>query len=597
MNDRYFKAWLREYGKRLRKLPEADHQLASQLVRLSQVGCGELGEIAAEIGRDLLMKPAGKGEEVAAVEPRKRVSAETSPPDSISSIENSDSDQAKAWLNRGCQQWLDGDFLGAIASFDKALQFKPDFHEAWLYRGGALCGLEEYEEAIANYDKALQFKPDFHDAWYNRGLALAYLVKHEEAIANYDKALQIKPDYHEAWFNLGVALADLGENEKAITSYDKAIQIKPDYHEAYKNKGLALYNLGKYELAITSYKQAIQIKSDYYEAWYNRGHALAKFGENKQALESFEQVIKIQPDFHEHEAWNYRGVILNTLGQYEDAIASFDQAIQIKPNNHKAWLNRGDSVRSSRPYNPAAATVLQLKLPNVSPILLNSNLTQRGYQGELSSYQEGLKHCPQDTEAKEWRNQGLKVFQRLLNSQKSAFQKRQLLAKFLPFSQIGVDVLVEEGESILALETAEMNKNLYLTWILDARKETTLSPKYRQIQSLTNPTTAIVYWHLSPNALTTFIIKHNSENPIIIDAPLPASGEFKRIKSLEDWIGTWDEYYQDYRKNSPQPPFDTAGELEKPNPPAPFPPQGVFIFKKYTTIKAKYLLIKTVFLP
>jgi hypothetical protein len=25
--------------------------------------------------------------------------------------------------------------------------------------------------------------------------------------------------------------------------------------------------------------------------------------------------------------------------------------------------------------------------------------------------------------------------------------------------------------------------------------------------------------------------------------------------------------------------------------------QGVFIFKKYTTIKAKYLLIKTVFLP
>ncbi|MBE9130284.1 hypothetical protein IQ258_30180, partial [Coleofasciculus sp. LEGE 07081] len=40
VNDCYFKAWLREYGKRLRKLPEADHQLASQLVRLSRVGCG-----------------------------------------------------------------------------------------------------------------------------------------------------------------------------------------------------------------------------------------------------------------------------------------------------------------------------------------------------------------------------------------------------------------------------------------------------------------------------------------------------------------------------------------------------------------------------
>ncbi|MEQ9354082.1 CHAT domain-containing protein [Coleofasciculus chthonoplastes] len=453
MNDRYFKAWLREYGKRLRKLPDADHQLASQLVRLSRVGCGELGEIAAEIGRELLMKPAGKGEEVAAVEQRKRVSAETSPSDSISSIENSDSEQAKAWFNRGNQQAMAGDFLGAIASYDKALQFKPDFHQAWYNRGVALADLGEYKEAIASYDKALQFKPDFHQAWNNRGVAA-----------------------------------------------------------------------GK-----------------------------------------------------------------------------------------------------SPHYNPEAATFLQFQFPNTSPILPNPTLTQRGYQGALLSFQEGLKHCPQDThpegwgqlhqaignahykegkyqrnyrdswdkavteyhqalitltpdaypelhlevlqdlirvllglkqhtEAKKRRNQGLTVFQTLLNSQKSTFQKRQLLAKFLPFSQMRVDDLVEEGEPTLALEAAEMNKNLYLTWILDARNETTLSPNYRQIQSLTNPTTAIVYWHLSPNALTTFIIKHNSENPIIIDAPLSASGEVRGIKLLEDWIKTWDEYYQYYRKNPAQPP-------------------------------------------
>ena len=305
-------------------------------------------------------------------------------------------------------------------------------------------------------------------------------------------------------------------------------------------------------------------------------------------------------------------------------------SIQIKPDDHSAWTNRGIAAGLSRHYNPEAATFLQFQFPNTSPILPNPNLTQRGYQGELLSYQEGLKHCPQDThpegwgrlhqyignahyeqgkyqrnyrdywrkavteyyqalitltpdtypeqhlqviqdlirvllglnqhtEAKKWRNQGLKVFQTLLNSQKSTFQKRQLLAKFLPFSQMRVDVLVEEGEPILALETAETNKNLYLTWILDARNETTLSPDYRQIQSLTNPTTAIVYWHLSPNALTTFIIKHNSENPIIIDAPLSPSGELRGIKPLEDWIKTWDDSYQDYRKNPPQPPFESRG--------------------------------------
>ncbi|MEQ8963451.1 MAG: hypothetical protein RLP02_37025, partial [Coleofasciculus sp. C2-GNP5-27] len=89
-------------------------------------------------------------------------------------------------------------------------------------------------------------------------------------------------------------------------------------------------------------------------------------------------------------------------GDFLGAVASFEKAIQIKPNNHKAWLNRGDSVSSFQHYNPKAATVLQLKFPNVSPILPNPNLTQRGYQGELLSYKEGLQHCSQDTHPEGW---------------------------------------------------------------------------------------------------------------------------------------------------------------------------------------------------
>jgi CHAT domain-containing protein len=65
----------------------------------------------------------------------------------------------------------------------------------------------------------------------------------------------------------------------------------------------------------------------------------------------------------------------------------------------------------------------------------------------------------------------------------------------------------------LGLEAAERNKNLYLTWILDAQKQDILSPSYAEMQQLTNPTTAVVYWHLSPFALSTFIIKHNALNP------------------------------------------------------------------------------------
>ena len=51
--------------------------------------------------------------------------------------------------------------------------------------------LGRLEAAIASYDKALEIKPDYHVAWNNRGIALDNLGRGEEAIASYDKALEI----------------------------------------------------------------------------------------------------------------------------------------------------------------------------------------------------------------------------------------------------------------------------------------------------------------------------------------------------------------------------------------------------------------------
>ena len=81
---------------------------------------------------------------------------------------------------------------------------------------------EQYEKAIASYDKALEIKPDHHEAWYNRGNVLGNLGRLEDAIASYDKALEIKPDYGEAWKNRDNALGNSGRLEDAITSYKKS---------------------------------------------------------------------------------------------------------------------------------------------------------------------------------------------------------------------------------------------------------------------------------------------------------------------------------------------------------------------------------------
>ncbi|MBW4592813.1 MAG: tetratricopeptide repeat protein [Brasilonema angustatum HA4187-MV1] len=623
--------WLRRFGKRLLVSSAENTELASRMVQLGELGnavsdqpngVGEVGEVAGEIGRWLL----GRGGET------NRRGAEGA------EEEEEGEGDADAWFDTGNEQFEAGDFEGAIASFDKAVEFKPDYHQAWYSRGNALSDLGRIEEAIASYDKAIEIKPDYHQAWYIRGLALSELGRIEEAIPFYDKAIEFKPDLHDAWYIRGLTLSELGRIEEAIASYDKAIEIKPDEDEAWYSRGNALSNLGRIEEAIASFDKAIEIKSDKDEAWNNRGNALSNLERIEEAIASFDKAIEIKPDKDEawnnrgvalgklgrfeeaiascdkavefkpdkDEAWNNRGVALGKLGRFEEAIASYDKALEIKPDYHQAWLNRGSAAGSSVSCDPLLAFMSAIARNN-------PHLNQRGYEGKLASYQEGLKYCHQHTHpkgwgmlhraignayylrgqvdsdphsywhkavnsynealktlteadfpqlhlkvvrdlirvllalgettaAKEWRRHGLEVFTNLFNRKKTSFQKRQLIVEFTGFSQMRVDVLVEDGEIVLALEAAERNKNLCLTWILDAQKQEILSPSYADMQRLTNPTTAVVYWHLSPFALSTFIIKHNAAQPSVISTPF-------FLREFEIWVKQWNQQYEDERKS------------------------------------------------
>jgi len=247
--------------------------------------------------------------------------------------------QAELFYEQGLLYGYTEEYAKAIASYDKALEIKPDKHEAWYNRGNALGNLGRWEDAVASFDKALEFKPDYHEAWNNRGNALYNLGRLEDAITSYDKALEFKPDYHAAWNNRGNALYNLGRWEAAIASYDKALEFKPDSHEAWNNRGIALGNLGRWEEAIASYDKALEFKAYSYEAWYNRGIALGNLGRWEEAIASFDKALEFQPD--DDAAWNNRGIALGNLGRLEEAIASFDKALEFQPDYHEAWYNRG----------------------------------------------------------------------------------------------------------------------------------------------------------------------------------------------------------------------------------------------------------------
>jgi tetratricopeptide (TPR) repeat protein/CHAT domain-containing protein len=484
-------------------------------------------------------------------------------------------DYHQAWSNRGSALDSLGRYEEAIKSYERAISFKHDKHEAWFNRGSALDDLGRYEEAIESYERAISFKHDKHEAWFNRGVSLDNLGRYEEAIESYERAISFKHDLHEAWFNRGVSLANLGRYEEAIKSYNRAISFKHDKHEAWFSRGSALDDLGRYEEAIESYDRAISFKHDKHEAWSNRGSALDNLGRYEEAIESYDRAISFKHD--KYEAWYNRGISLGNLGKYEEAIESYDRAISFKHDKHEAWYNQGISLDNLGKYEEAIENYQQgLSYLQPTPHPEGWGELHQGlgrlhyrkgqnnsdkfrldsrvyYRQALAAFQEAettLQQFPglhlkliqdfmkvysalrEPEQANSRREQGQELLKQLLNN-KSPLQRRKLLAKFNSFRQLEVDVLLQNQQPILALEAAELCKNLCLESLLNALQENIVSPSFAQIQTLLQPHNAIIYWHLSPSALSTFILQPGDNEPTVFCS--------YDLVELQNWIAQWDK--------------------------------------------------------
>ncbi|NCQ99530.1 MAG: tetratricopeptide repeat protein, partial [Microcystis aeruginosa L211-101] len=360
----------------------------------------------------------------------------------------------------------------------------------------ALVNLGRYEEAIASYDQALEFKPDKHEAWTNRGIALGNLGRYEEAIASYDRALEIKPDDHEAWHNRGNALDNLGRYEEAIASYDRALEFKPDLHEAWNGRGWAICSLSKNRISTPSLEALIYRKP--IVALNDREPHL--FG----LREALPHLVQGSPPW---------GQIYRYLGE--------------------AYLEHSRYKEKASPYCRDAIRHYQIALPI---------LTEKDFPEDHLEILQGLIRAhlslQEITQARFYQQQGRDLFTRLRaqKGDKPAFE-----AKFSSFSHLEIDLLIEENHPLDAIEQAEFYKNRCLTWILDNWQENPTSPDYATIQSLTSPNKAIIYWYLSEDNLTTFIITADAD-PVILER----EQRYQQARQFRTWLTEWDKQYRDY---------------------------------------------------
>jgi hypothetical protein len=153
-------------------------------------------------------------------------------------------------------------------------------------------------------------------------------------------------------------------------------------------------------------------------------------------------------------------------------------------------------------------------------------------------------------EAEHIEKEGSDFLNRLIATSDVSKTKKYTL-RFSGFNQLTVDILARRNAILDSWLAAEKGKNVCLKWLL--WNEDLGSPNYLEVESLIPKNAAVIYWHLSPAALTTFILKRHARHPILVN---PASqnisekipDSLSRLLEFERWLRYWDERYSNYRE-------------------------------------------------
>jgi tetratricopeptide (TPR) repeat protein len=97
-------------------------------------------------------------------------------------------EKALQYLATGKEKMYNNDLPGAMADFEKAVEYDPGLDQAWYYRANMKYNDRDIEGALKDYDECIRISPGFADAYANRGTLKLDRGDREGACADFHKA-------------------------------------------------------------------------------------------------------------------------------------------------------------------------------------------------------------------------------------------------------------------------------------------------------------------------------------------------------------------------------------------------------------------------
>ena len=154
----------------------------------------------------------------------------------------------------------------------------------------------DYGNALACYQKALSYNPEYDSAYYNMGVLYKNAFKdYEKALECYDMVIRINPACSEVYNNIACVYLEMGKYEDALNAVQKELSINKPEPYFYATMGEIYTAMGEYDKTLESFEKAISMDKNYAAAYLFRGLAYEKMGDKAKTLQDISKAMELNP--------------------------------------------------------------------------------------------------------------------------------------------------------------------------------------------------------------------------------------------------------------------------------------------------------------
>lgn len=257
-------------------------------------------------------------------------------------------DRSKLWTETGQSD-------KALADAEKAIALDPGLATAYSSRAAVRVLRDELDLGLRDVEEAIRLDPK--SGWFTCQRGLVWLKKGELAAADRDfaEAVRLDPALANAYNSLGALREQQGDLDGALAFYEVFIRLHPRSVLGHYNRARVLHVRGDREAALAGYDEAVRLAPQVAEPYTNRGALYLQLGRFNEALSDCEQALRLKPA--DVDPRYNRAVVWEHMGQWKAAIADCDKVIQAKPTHADAYHVRGKCKANLEEWAEAVADI------------------------------------------------------------------------------------------------------------------------------------------------------------------------------------------------------------------------------------------------